>query len=325
MSLLSSLASVLVVLVGMAVQEQPREARRQKTRVIVLKGDEAPPAQVLRVAPDAATLVMFDAPVVRESVDTDALSRLFNRIEVNERSLVLKPAAELPANTAPRLTVRFAGGPSARQVEFVLTSHPDEVDTQVEVRHGEKPEIRLLAELTELRGRCAATEAGLAPLRARCARAGLAGLFVSGEMDPENGVQAHRLDERASEQGVMPAKRVTLFRTGDTVMVGMRMENRSSGAPWVAGPARLVRLDTRGEPLEEARLLPVVMEPERLAPGESARVAVQWEEPSEAPASAVRLEVVDADGRGLKWERLELRPPVVDVPHAPRGRKEGRP
>ncbi|NMO14526.1 DUF2381 family protein [Pyxidicoccus fallax] len=325
MSLLTSLASVLVVLVGITVQEQPRKVRKQETRVIALKSDETPPAQVLRVAPDAATLVMFDSPVVRESVDIDALSRFFSRIEVNERSLVLKPAAELPANTAPRLTVRFAGGPPARQMELVLTSHPDEVDTQVEVRHEEEPEARLLAELTELRGRCAATEAGLAPLRARCARAGLAGLFVSGEMDPENGVRAYRSDERAVEQGITPLKRVTLFRTADTVMVGMRMENPSGGAPWVASPARLVRLDARGEPLGEARLLPVVMEPERLAPGDSARVAVQWEEPSEAPASAVRLEVVAADGRGLKWERLELQPPVEDVPRAPRGRKEGRP
>jgi len=317
-----SLASVLVVLAGVTAQAQPRADRRQETRVIVLKGNGALSSQVLRVAPDAATLVLFDAPVVRESVDTEALKGFFQRVEVNERSLVLEPAAELPANTALKLTVRFADGPSPPQGVFALASHPDVVDTQVEVRREGSSEARLLSELTELSGRCAATEAGLAHLRARCAMAGLAGLFVSGEMDPDEGVQAHRHDERPLEQGVTQTWKPTVFRTKTTVMVGVGLGNPAGQAPWVAGPARLVRLGAEGQPLEEARRLPVTLRLERIEPGESALVAVQWKEPVESPAAAVRLEVTDATGRGLRWERLELRPPVVEVPRVPRCRKE---
>lgn len=323
MTLLASLASMLVVLVGTAAHAQPREARRQTTRAITLKGDEAPSPLSLRVAPDVATLVLFDSPVARESVDTEALQGFFSRLEVNERSLVLKPAAELPANTALRITVRFADGQSPSQLVLALTSRPDAVDTQVEVRREWSSEARLLAELTELRGRCAATEAGLAPLRARCALAGLAGLFVSGEMDPETGVQVHHPDEEALAQGMTQARKPAVFRTGTTIAVGVGLRNPPGQAPWVAGPALLLRLGAQGQPLGDARRLPVTMKPERVEPGESALVAVQWEEPADAPASAVRLEVMGSLGRGLRWERLELQPPVVKVPRAPRGQREG--
>ena len=322
MSLPGSWVMVWVALVGAAASAQPREGGRRKTeQVIILKGDEGPASHVLRVAPDAATLVLFDTPLVRESVDTRLLQS-FERAEVTERSLVLRPAVELRPDAPLRLTVRFADGKSPRQVELALTSVPDVVDTQVEVRRGAASEAQLVAELVKLRGLCAVTEAGLAPLRARCARAGLAGLFVSGEMDPENGVTALIPREWPAELGVTRQK-VTIFLMGDTVMVGAKLENPSGGTPWVAGPARLVRLDARGQPLEEPRLLPVLMEPERLVPGGSARVAVQWEEPPDAPAFAVRLEIADASGRGLRWERLGLQPPKVDVPRVPRGGKEG--
>ncbi|MBZ4416118.1 DUF2381 family protein [Myxococcus sp. RHSTA-1-4] len=325
MSLPESLVvAVWMVLVGTVAMAQPPESVGQKARVILLKGDEAPTPHVLRMAPDTTTVVLFDSPVVRESVDTRLLQGLFTRVQVNEELLVLRPAVEFPVNPALRLAVRFADGKAPRQVEFVLTSQPDAPDLQVEVVREGRSEEQLVSELARLRGLCAATEAGLAPLRARCARAGLGGLFVSGEMDADNGVRAHRPEAMPTEMG-LEWMRATLFRTGATVMVGAEVKNPSGGTPWLADSARLVRLNARSEPLEETRLLPVVMEPERLAPGRSARIAVQWEEPSQTHATSVRLEVVDASGRGLKWERLELQPPVVNVPRAPRGRKEGRP
>ncbi|QSQ23796.1 DUF2381 family protein [Pyxidicoccus parkwayensis] len=322
MSLPVSWVMAWLVLMGAAAPGQPHESGRQKTeRVIILRGDEELASHVLRVAPEAATLVLFDMPLLREAVDLGPL-KSFERAEVTERSLVLRPAVALPLDAPQRLTVRFADGRLPRQLELTLTSAPDVVDTQVEVRRVVEPEARLAAELTKLRGLCAATEAGLAPLRARCARAGLAGLFVSGEMDREKGVRAFSSQMRPTELGVEQKDFATVFRTGDTVMVGLRLENPSGGAPWVAGPARLVRLGERGQPLEDARRVPVFMEPERLAPGESAWVALQWEEPPGAPAAAVRLEVADESGRGLRWERLELRLPIVAVPRPPRGGKD---
>ncbi|NPC86925.1 DUF2381 family protein, partial [Pyxidicoccus fallax] len=286
MFLPSSLVTVVVmVLAGAAADsEQPREGGRQRTeQVILLRGDEAPASHGVRVAPEAATLVLFDTPIALASEDIPALQS-FERAEVAESSLVLRPSVELRADAPLKLTVRFRDGRSPRQVQLVLTSVRGVVDTQVEVLREEKTEAHLVAELAKLRGVCAATEAGLAALRARCARAGLAGLFVSGEMDREDGVKAHRPEVEPARRGVSPQGHVTIFRTGDTVMVGLKLENPPGQAPWGPGPARLVRLDARGESLEEARLVPVVMEPERLVSGQSALVGVQWEEPPGAPA-----------------------------------------
>jgi uncharacterized protein (TIGR02268 family) len=322
MSLPSSWVMVCVVLVGSAAPAQELAGgRRKMEQVIVLKEDEKQTSHVLRLAPGTATLVLFDPLLLRGSVDTRAL-QTFERAEVTERSLVLRPAEELNPDAPLNLTVRFADGESPQQMELTLTSEPGVVDTQVEVRRGSESKARLAAELVKLRGLCAATEAGLAPLRARCARAGLAGLFISGEMDSEEGVRAHSPTTWPAELGLRQ-KQVTIFRMRGTVMVGAQLENPAGGAPWMAGPARLVRLDARGQPLEEARSLHVLMEPERLAPGGTAWVAVQWEESLDAPATAVQLEVADAVGRGLRWERLELQPPVVVVPQALRGERVG--
>ncbi len=310
----SLVAAVVGLLVGTAALAQPEEPRREKRRVIVLEAGEAQPRQVLRLAPDAATLVLFDSPVKRESVDTDALKPLFKHMEVNEHSLVLRPLAELPAASRLTLTVRFADGGEPRAVEFTLATHPGEMDIQVEVRREGQSSAQLAAELAALRGQCAVTEAGLAPLRARCARAGLAGLFVSGELDAENGVTASRTLVDAMAHGLVPRETPTVFRSGSTVMVGFTLENPPGQGPWAPGAARLVRLDTQGQPLEAARTLPVVLSEERLVPGGRGLAAVQWEEPPDAPAAAVRLEVEGSGGRGLRWERLEVPPPPAAGP-----------
>ena len=80
---------VWVALLGAAAASaQPREGGRRKTeQVIILKGDEGPASHVLRVAPDAATLVLFDTPLVRESVDTRLLQSFERDYDAALRSI----------------------------------------------------------------------------------------------------------------------------------------------------------------------------------------------------------------------------------------------
>jgi uncharacterized protein (TIGR02268 family) len=316
---------VLLALVATEASGQPPAGGLQKVeRVILLSGDEKASVQRLRVSPKVATLVMFDVRVLRESMDTRSLRPLFTRLEVNEHSLVLRLERELRSGSPPRLIVLLASDEAPRKLEFELVTDPDAVDTQVHVRHaGEEAEATRLYVPAESQGRCAATEADLAPPRGRCTLPGVAGLFVSGEMDATHGVRVvSRAAGEAVKLGVKEVWRTTIYRTGSTVMVGTTLENPPGGAPWGPGLARLTRLGTDGQPVDKPLLLPVTLGGGKVAPGERARVAVQWDEPADASTPAVRLEVVDAAGRGLRWERLDLLALGGDMPMAPRGRKE---
>ncbi|MCP3144188.1 DUF2381 family protein [Pyxidicoccus xibeiensis] len=299
---------VLVVLMGTAAPEV--EAKRvEARREVRLAGDALQDIQVLRLAPGTVTLVLFDSSLAPESTDTTALQPLLERMEVNERSLVLKPRAELKEATVG-LTVRFKDGHAPEQVAFTLVSHPDVVDTQVEVLRKPRPAEWLLAELTSLRGRCAAAEAGLAALRRQCAASGLVGAYLSGELDLLQDITVRMLEgKRAVSDGLTsrPGMPLILLNSGPLKVLGVELSNPPGHGPWVAGRARLVRLDPEGRALGAARELPVHVFGGQLAPGETARLAVRWEEPEGEQAAAVSLELMDVSGRrGIRWERLEL-------------------
>ncbi|MFP2931845.1 DUF2381 family protein [Pyxidicoccus sp. 3LG] len=301
---------VLVVFAGTPAPATEVEAwRREERREVRLAGDAPQDMQVLRLAPGVVTLVMFDSELAREPVDTTALRPLFERLEVNERSLVLKPRAELKG-AGLGLTVRFADGHAPGQVAFTLVTHPDVVDTQVEVLRKARPADWLLAELNSLRGRCAATEAGLVALRRQCSASGLVGALLSGELDLSEDITVRKVEARWSVRGdldIRPEVRTILLSSGALKVLGVELSNPPGQEPWVAGRARLVRLGPDGRPLGEARELPVHALGGRLVPGETAVVAVRWEEPEGGRATAVSLEVWDVSGRrGVRWERLEL-------------------
>jgi uncharacterized protein (TIGR02268 family) len=302
-------AVLVLMLLGARAVAQPREegTRALKARRIFLAdAGKASRDQVLRLAPGVVTTVLFDTPIVPASVDREALGRRFTHFVVDPSALVLKPAEELPEKDPPRLTVRFAGEAAPSSATFLLTTDAREVDVSVEVVRKPASAEELAAELTELRARCAVTEAGLGALRKQCALSGLAGAILSGVVGDE-GVSAQRLTPTPLWEGIIFVPPAYFFRAHGWAAVALYLDNPPDAAPWEPGVARLRRWGKSGQPEGDARDVPVHLVEGRLEPGERARVVVEWLLEAGAPQEDYSLEVLDRTGRrGVRWERLGL-------------------
>jgi uncharacterized protein (TIGR02268 family) len=275
-------------------------------RIFLPAPDKAPGAQVLRVAPGVVTTVLFDTPIIPASVDREALGRRFPRLVVDPGALVLKPAARMPEEDPPRLTVRFADEAAPASVTFLLTTDAREVDVSVEVVRKPASAEELAAELTELRARCAATEAGLGALRRQCALSGLAGAILSGVVG-EAGVSAQRVTPLPVEGKGLFMYPALFFRAQGWAAVALDLLNPPDAAPWEPGAARLRRWGRDGQPMGEALEVPVRLLEARVEPGQRARAVVEWPLEAGVTPGDYALEVLDRTGRrGIRWERLGL-------------------
>ncbi|RKI69871.1 DUF2381 family protein [Corallococcus sp. AB049A] len=296
---------MLVVLLGAAAPEQPRVPRERK---LVVRAEEATTLQLLRVAPGTVTTVVFNEDILPASVDTKSLAPLFGQLKVYPGVMVLRPTVAMPESSRPLLTVRFAGEDAPRQVSFLLVTDPKEVDTVVEVsRHALSAED-LGEELSLLRGRCAAAEAGLATLRAQCAQTGLAGAVLTGALGPEP-VSMERALAAVETPGLEVKRSALLYRHVRTRLMAFTLRNASSAAPWVPGVGRLIQLgpdEKAGQVIQ--REIPVRMLEARLQPGASGQVVLEWHMPQDLdPQALYVLEVWNQEGdRSVRWKGLSL-------------------
>jgi uncharacterized protein (TIGR02268 family) len=303
-------ALILVVLVAAlplrATASQPAPVSLEMKRQRIVLGDEAGErVPDVRLAPGYGTTLYFDAALARDSLTLDGGKERFERVSVTEREIILQPRPGLTPGTQVTLEVRFADGQAPARARLVLVIHAREVDTQVDVHRRSLPAEVLQAELHALRGRCAATEAGLAALRARCEAGGLAGLIFLGVLGPE-GVTATVIQERPQERDIESPPLVRLYRSQKWRALVVPVRSPRGLPAWEPGTARLARLGRDGAPQGEPLVVPVQMEGRRLAPGEEGRVVVQWEEPEGWEGAEVSLVILDVDGRrSLRWEHLK--------------------
>jgi uncharacterized protein (TIGR02268 family) len=299
---------MMVALMGAAAGAPPDAGgdRARRDPRIVLSGQEDAKDPVLRVAPGVVTTVLFDTPIVPASVDREALRGLFSHLVVDPSALVLKPARAMPLKAPPRLTVRFADESAPAHVTFVLVTDAHEVDASVEVVRKPASAEELATELTALRARCAATEAGLGALRRQCALSGLAGAILSGVVGYA-GISAREVTSYPSESGIKADGPFFFFRAQGWAAMALDLDNPPDATPWEPGVARLRRWGKDGQPEGETLEVPVQLLGERLEPGERARVVVEWPQEAGAPPGDYSLEVLDRTGRrGVRWERLGL-------------------
>ncbi|MCY1045380.1 DUF2381 family protein [Corallococcus sp. bb12-1] len=280
------LLSLLLLGTNATAQEHPR-GRELVQRRVALSQSATGKLVELHVASGSVTVLDFDSPVDRAGVKLgDARDRL-ELFVVNDRLVMLRPAADVAAGERVLLTVPFADGMSPARAVFALVTNATQVDAQVQVSRLPRTAEAVQAELDEVRAACAGKDAELESLRARSAATGPSGMILTGTMDSE-GV-------KAKEPGFHPpkptdglkVKQVIAFRGTGWVALSLEITNEGT-APWTPTEARL----SPGR----SRAVTVTMKEPRIAPGGKARVVVEVRGEDWLEGSDHRVELRDSRG-----------------------------
>ncbi|MCP3105517.1 DUF2381 family protein [Myxococcus sp. K15C18031901] len=283
--------ALLPLLLGVTASAQPVPAARERQDRRVVLSNGAAPVPELRVAAGVATLLLFDAPLDRGSVEMEGRER-FRLVDVGERVLALEPAADLGTGERLGLRIRFANGAAQGQGIFVLVSHPTEVDARVEVFQQQDSVELLRAELVEARAQLKAQVEELHTFRTLRDAGGPTGLIMTGALD-FSGVQGSRVKvvRQKGHGKFLVADDVTSFRA--STWAAMSVEVRNTGRPpWAPTTARIVNSKSGiGVAVRSIRsALP------RIASGESGMVVVETEVPPWAPGEMCFLELSEGEG-----------------------------
>ncbi|MBZ4336418.1 DUF2381 family protein [Corallococcus sp. AS-1-12] len=283
-------------MLGTAVPAQPAPASRERQeRRISLPDSASEPVPELHVATGAVTLLLFDAPLDRASVELEGRER-FRLVDIGERILALEPAADLGPGERLGLRVRYSDGARPEQAVFVLVTHQSEVDVRIQV-------FRRAQSIPALQAELAAVRAELAALRAHTEASSPAVITLLGVLD-ENGVAARKVELQPMKEMQFSLHVVDGFslRAPTWGVVSVEVKNHGK-TPWTPTEARLTR-STGGArvPVRGVR-----MKQPQIGPGEVGTVVVETEMPVEDAVTLFRLEVVDATGaRPLLVPRVAL-------------------
>lgn len=270
-------------------------ARERHERRMALSGDATAPVPELRIAAGLATLLFFDAPLDRGTMELEGRSR-FRLVDVGERILALEPLEDLGPAERLVLRVRYADGDSPAQGVFALVSHPSEVDARVEVFRRRDSVEALRAELADVRAQLAARTQELRAIRARGDASGPVGLVMAGLVD-EAGVHGSRLRSRDTTSGTsgLDAQEVIAFQASSWSVLSLIVRNRGA-TPWTAVTARF-RSAASGARIDAGS---VRMSEPIIAPGASGRVFIEVRAFSARDGEVFQLEV----GDGAERERV---------------------
>nr|WP_224240736.1 DUF2381 family protein [Hyalangium gracile] len=276
------------MLVGLAATALAAPAGRSV--VLTGKAGESP---VIYLAPDAPTLILLDAPIVRESVQVEGRAR-FAVVDVGDRTVTLSPAAAL--GTGERLALRVTyreGFPSS--VVFLLTGEPGKADTVVNVRRPQQTVEACRVELSATRERCEAQAKELEELKARPPAVSPAAVVLAGVVDLK-GMRGEDFGRACFDvRGELrPVECRGLGASTWTVVV---LEVSNTGAePWAPAWAEVTPA-AGGEP---RRARAVLSRQASIPPGGAVSVAVEVEMPAREPGEWLRavhaLRVCNGDG-----------------------------
>ena len=263
-----------------------REVKARSVELARLAAGEVPE---VRVAPGFLTVLEFDAALASGAVMVEGRESRFALLEINARTLVLRPAVELAPTERLLLTVGFTDGLAPARVVFALVAHPSEVDGQVQV-------VRRPYSAEALQSR-------LEAVLARCETGGLAKVALSGAVD-WSGVTVKSLKGQhllsGLEQSSTPASRS--YRSSKLFVATVSLHLPAGALPWTPGEAQV--LDATGQVV---RRVSVWMDVARLEPGQSGVLAVELERRPEDEGKRFSLEVRERDGaRGVLIQDLEL-------------------
>ncbi|TQF09184.1 DUF2381 family protein [Myxococcus llanfairpwllgwyngyllgogerychwyrndrobwllllantysiliogogogochensis] len=283
--------AILSLLVGVAASAQPLPAPRERQeRRVALSSGPAEPVPELRVAAGITTLLLFDAPLDRGSVELEGRER-FRLVDVGERILALEPAVDLGPGERLGLRVRFAGSVTQDRGVFVLVSHTAQVDTRVEVFR-RKDSVELLhAELMNTRAQLNAQAQELQTLRALRDSGGPVELIMSGALDDRVRVSRSKGAMKTGPEETLEIDGATGFRAPEWAAISVKVRNTGKKS-WAPTLARVVNSKS-GQNLGVIRVRSALP---RVEPEGAGLVVIETEVPPWPLGEVCRVDLLDNDG-----------------------------
>ncbi|HLL05245.1 MAG TPA: DUF2381 family protein [Myxococcaceae bacterium] len=272
-------------------------------RPVVLTGKpgEAP---LIHLAPGSFTLIILDAPIVRESVQVEGHDR-FARVDPSDQGITLALAG--PLKPTERLALRFTyreGFPSSALL--LLTGRLEQPDIMVSVSRPPQTIEACQVELTSQRERCEAQRKELDELKARPATLdpAVVGLTEWGDMTKLRVLDLETPCLRAL--GELRVSQCRGFETATWIVAVFEVTN-SGSAPWAPAWAELTPM--AGGPPRRAHQ--VLSRQASIAPGGTVGVSVEVRLPTRSKEKRIKelhmLRVCDAAGsRCLSMHGVEL-------------------
>jgi uncharacterized protein (TIGR02268 family) len=281
-----ALASLLVSLAATA-----QAAPAGRSVVLTGKAGESP---LLYLAPGSLTVILLDAPIVRESVQVEGRAR-FAKVDPGDQWITLALGAQ-PLGPEERLALRFTyreGFPSS--VVFLLTGQPGEVDTVVNVSRLPQTVEACRVELSATRERCEAQAKELEKLKAKPLAVSPAAVALAGLVDAL-GMRAEEFQQACLEvKGAFGAAQCRGLGASTWTVVVLEVSN-SGAEPWAPAWAEVTPA-AGGEP---RRARAVLSGQAAVPPGGAVSVAVEVEMPVRKVSEWLRalhtLRVCDAAG-----------------------------
>jgi uncharacterized protein (TIGR02268 family) len=274
---------LLLLMMTSAAQAQPESTR---ARTLALPDSPGAPLPEVHVAASVATLLLFDAPIERSSVQLEAT--LIRLVDVGEHSVIIEPRVSPGPQEQWVLRVRYSGAQGPEQwATFALVSRPDAVDARVDVVRSQKSLEACQAELAAAK---APTDAGSAEVWMLADRLG------------GRAVQASEFAERADE-GSLETLQGMAYRLATGVLLVFSVSNPSGQQSWTPTAATL-RSTNKAQ--EAVTVLRVAVRQGPIAPGTRGSVAVGAAQPPPPAGVLFELELRDASGRSLTVRRVKI-------------------
>jgi uncharacterized protein (TIGR02268 family) len=308
---LAHLLPLLLLVAGAAEAAKPRRSapkevsRELQRRTVRITDASIESVSEVRVAAGTPTTILFELPVRTDGVLLADFKGWFFPAQVNARSLVLVPKADLPEGEVVTLTLTLDDG---TVLPFKLVSHPRLADLQVDVllalEERAAPESRQVLKAT-----IAQLQAQLDEARALEGRGGVrkvAALLMS--QDPDR-PQAFQVDRRSlrlrDKQSRMLVEVRAAYRLFNLVYLVLQVENRDAAKAWVLDRAELVPLAAPSD--APSLVVQTRTELPTLGPETLERVVVVFEPPPHTKAQDYRLTLHERTGkRTVRLDGLRL-------------------
>ena len=289
---------LFVLLLGLAALAQPHPALASPP----VRSLELPPLRgvaEVSVAPGRPTTLLFNAKLDRGAVERAGRELGFARMGVTEDMLVVVPALEAKPGTRLTLPLRFAGEESHEREAVVFVVDPAHAEASVQVVRRVRTVPALEEALAAALERGTALEAALETRSAelatvRAEKASMVPLIEAGVLG-HDGIRPVKLGAVEWERPGDGTANAWLYVAAGRVAFDIELTLAAHARPWALGEAMLQPKKAGASPIPArvARLLGTAV----LAPGQKARLLVEFEVPTEGAMTTYDLAVTEQEGK----------------------------